>query len=53
MALKGEILRLELAKIREYLEDSRIPYIVELVLYDDIVDEEFKKEIDRDGKKIN
>lgn len=53
MTLKGEISRLELAKIREYLEDSRIPYIVDLVLYNDIIDEEFKKEIDRDGKKIN
>lgn len=46
MALKGEISRLELAKIREYFEDSRIPYIVDMVLYNDIIDEEFKKEID-------
>lgn len=50
IAIKGNLTKLEIAMIRDYLEESRIPYMVDVVEYSKIVDKNFKEEIDKEGK---
>lgn len=49
IAIKGELTKLEIALIREHLEESKIPYVTDVVEYEKIVDKAFKDEIDREG----
>lgn len=49
IAIKGELTKLEIAMIREHLEESKIPYVTDVVEYEKIVDKAFKDEIDREG----
>lgn len=49
IAIKGNLSKLDIAMIREQLEESRIPYMVDVIEYNKIVDKNFKEEIDRDG----
>lgn len=49
LALKGNLSHLDIVKIRDYFEDSRLPYIVDVVVYDKVSSEDFKKNIDEEG----
>lgn len=49
VALKGKIDNITLCKIRDYFEESRIPYLVDVVSYENIVNISFKESIDKDG----
>ena len=50
IAIKGELTKLEIALIREHLEESKIPYVTDVVEYSKIVDKKFKEEIDKEGE---
>lgn len=50
IALKGNLSKIDMANIRNHFEEGKIPYTVDVVEYDKIIDEKFKKEIDTDGK---
>lgn len=49
IAIKGNLSKLEIALIREHLEESKIPYVTDVVEYEKIVDKAFKDTIDREG----
>lgn len=49
IAIKGNLSKLELALIRDHLEESKIAYVTDVVEYNKIVDKKFKEEIDREG----
>lgn len=49
IALKGKIDNLILCKIRDYFEESRIPYLVDIIYYEKIMNIFFKESIDKDG----
>ena len=49
IALKGKIDNLTLCKIRDYFEESRIPYLVDIIYYEKIMNIFFKESIDKDG----
>ncbi len=49
IAIKGELTKLEIALIREHLEEGKIPYVADVVEYNKIIDKAFKDEIDREG----
>lgn len=50
IAIKGNLTKLDIALIRDYLEESRIPCMVDVVEYSKIADKNFKKEIDKEEK---
>ena len=49
IALKGDLEKIDIAKIRDYFEDGTIPYTVDVVEYSKISNDEFKKNIDLEG----
>ena len=52
IALKGNLTKLEIALIKEYLEESRIPYTTDVIEYEKIIDKKFKEEIDKEGEVL-
>lgn len=49
LAIKGELTKLDMANIRNYFDEGKIPYKVDVVEYEKISNEAFKENIDSEG----
>lgn len=50
IALKGNLTKIDIALIRDHLDESRIPYTTDVVEYEKIIDIKFREEIDKEGR---
>lgn len=53
IALKGNLTKIDIALIRDHLDESRIPYTTDVVEYEKIIDIKFREEIDKEGRILD